>query len=173
MEEKAIIERCKVGEIRAYKIIYNRYNRPLFHTAYRMLGNREDAEDAVQTTFLKLYKGIKSFKFKAKFSTYLFQILINTCIDMNKKKSKIRSGELMENSAVSMNTDIEIKMEIDRALHTLPPKQKQCFLLFTVGDRKQREIAKILGISLGGVKSNIFQAKTKLRFFLNESKMRG
>ena len=92
---------------------------------------------------------------------------------MNKKKSKIRSGELMENSAVSMNTDIEIKMEIDRALHTLPPKQKQCFLLFTVGDRKQREIAKILGISLGGVKSNIFQAKTKLRFFLNESKMRG
>ncbi len=173
MKEKEIIEKCKSGEIGAYKFLYDRYNRPLFHTAYRMLGNREDAEDAVQTTFIKLYKGIKRFKFKAKFSTYLFQILINTCIDMNKKKSKIRLGELGENSAVSMNTDVEIKMEIDRALHTLPPKQKQCFLLFTVGDRKQREIAKILGISLGGVKSNIFLAKSKLRSYLNESIMRG
>lgn len=175
MEEKVIIERCKAGEIASYKIIYNRYNRPLFHTAYRMLGNREDAEDAVQTAFIKMYKSIKRFKYKSKFSTYLFRILINTCIDMNKRKYKLklRSRETIEDTVSFNNLDYEIKLEIDKAVRKLPPKQQECFLLFTVGDRKQKEIAEILNISIGGVKSNIFQAKSKLRSYLNEYKQKG
>lgn len=171
MEEKAIVERCKIGEIEAYKILYTRYNRPLFHTAYRMLGNKEDAEDAVQTTFLKVYKSIQKFQYKSKFSTYLFRILMNTCIDIGKKKTKYKfqSMEKIEYKNFN-NPDYEVKMEIDQALEKLPHKQRECFLLFTVADRKQKEIAEILDISIGGVKSNIFQAKSKLRSYLGKCK---
>ncbi len=174
MEEKAVIERCKTGEVKAYKILYARYNQPLLHTAYRMLGNKEDAEDAVQTTFLKVYKSIKNFQYKSKFSTYLFRILLNACIDIGKKKKKnnFRSMEKIENINIKY-PDYEVKQEIEQALEKIPPKQRECFLLFTVGDRKQKEIAEILDISIGGVKSNIFQAKSKLRSYLSECKKKG
>jgi len=170
MKEKDIIERCQAGEIEAFKILYDRYNRPLLHTAYRMLGNTHDAEDAVQTAFLKVHKSIKGFKYKSKFSTYLFRILINICIDMNKKKSTYSSMETIKDSAEFNGPDYAVRLEIDKALRKLPSKQRECFLLFTVGDRKQKEIAEILDISVGGVKSNIFQAKVKLRAYLNEYK---
>jgi len=172
MKEKDIIERCQTGEIEAFKLLYNRYNRPLLHTAYRMLGNTHDAEDAVQTAFLKVYKNIKRFRYKSKFSTYLFKILINICIDMSKKKHRNKKVELMEDINLK-KPNYELEMEIDRALQKLPSKQRECFLLFTVGDRKQKEIAEILDISLGSVKANIFHAKLKLRSYLSEYTEKG
>lgn len=70
MDEEAIVQRCKEGDLMAYRLLYERYEQPFLRTAYRMLGRQQDAEDAVQDTFLKLHRGIRHYKCGSRFSTY-------------------------------------------------------------------------------------------------------
>lgn len=88
MNERQIVLRCQKQDLGAFKMIYDRYSQSLLHTAQRILGQRQDAEDAVQTVFIKLYRGIGNYRFDSKFSTYLFRILMNACFDTLKKKKK-------------------------------------------------------------------------------------
>ena len=131
MDERRIIERCQNNDIRAFQMIYERYGQALLHTAQRLLKRRQDAEDAVQVTFVKLYRGIHRYHFGAPFSTYLFRILINVCYDML-RKSKRAGEESLENREPSETTAFHEKMEIEHAVESLPPKMKACFVLFAV-----------------------------------------
>lgn len=151
----------------AYKAIYQRYEQPLLRTALRILGQRQDAEDALQTTFLKLYRGIKNFRFNSKFSTYLFRILINNCFDILKEKKRMNLDTLGEANP-SYSPEPAVKFQLEKAIETLPPKMRTCFVLFAIEEFKQMEIAEILNLSLGAVKSNIFHAKTRLRARLSD-----
>lgn len=162
MNENEIIQRCQLHDLSAYKMIYDRYQQPLLHTALRMLGQQQDAEDAVQTTFLKLYRGIQNYNYSSKFSTYLFRILMNACFDILRKKKRIKIHTLEEASA-SYHSRHEEKMVLEEAIKALPERMRACFILFAVEELKQNEIAKILNITLGGVKSTIYHAKLRLR----------
>lgn len=88
-EESRIVERCREGDLGAYHLLYERYEKPLLRTAFRLVGRRQEAEDAVQETFLKLYRGIGGFRSGSRFSTYLFRILINTCPDMKRTGRRV------------------------------------------------------------------------------------
>ena len=79
--ERELVQRCQAGELAAYEILYRHFELPLLSFGLRMLGRQEDAEDALQTTFLKLYRGVAKFNFDSKFSTYLFRIMMNVCFD--------------------------------------------------------------------------------------------
>ena len=160
-----IIQQCQNGDINAFKGIYNQYEQPLLRTAYRMLGHQQDAEDAVQVTFIKLFKGVKNFNFKAKFSTYLFRILVNVCYDILKKRKKMKLLEI-ENGNHSYYPEDELRLELEEAILSLPERMRACFILFAVEEMKQSQIAEILKLSIGTVKANIFHAKTKLRGML-------
>ena len=138
----------------AYKAIYQHYEQPLLRTALRILGQRQDAEDALQTTFLNLYRGIKNFRFNSKFSTYLFRIL--------KQKKRMNLDTLAEANP-SYNPEPGVKFQLEKAIDALPPQMRTCFVLFAIEEFKQIEIAEILNLSLGAVKSNIFHAKARLR----------
>jgi len=83
--ENEIVKRCQAGDIDAYQQIYVRYSPMLLQTALRLLGNQPDAEDAVQTAFLKLYRYIHKFQFSSKLSTYLYRILLNVGFNDLKK----------------------------------------------------------------------------------------
>ena len=167
MQETEIIRRCQEGDISAFRWIYDRYGETLFHTACRMLRQQQDAEDAVQTTFVKLFRGIKKFRHDSKFSTYLFRILMNTCFDHLDRKKKMRP-ETLDKINPSHQPRHDLRMDLAEAMDGLPHQQKACFVLFAVEDRPQDEIADILGLSVGGVKSNIHHAKKKLRAVLTE-----
>jgi len=162
-----IIKRCQSGDVSAFKEIYKKYEQPLLRIALRMLGQIQDAEDAVQTTFIKLYHGIKNYKFSAKFSSYLYRILINVCYDLLGKRKKMNLQDL-DNVEPSYSVDDELKIQLEAAILTLPEKMRACFVLFAVEEFKQTEIAEILKLSVGGVKSNIFHAKSKLREMLSK-----
>lgn len=149
-------------------MIYEHYRQPLLRTALRMLKNLQDAEDAVQTTFVKLYKGIAHFKFRSKFSTYLFRILINTCFDMLNSTKKREAGPLSDSDS-SHQPDTELLTSIEMAIDKLPTQMRACFVLFAVEEFKQKEIARILDLSIGGVKANIYHAKCRLRDMLSGS----
>ncbi len=162
MNENEIIQRCQQHDLSAYKMIYDRYEHPLLHTALRMLGQQQDAEDAVQTTFLKLYRWIQNYNYSSKFSTYLFRILMNACFDILRKRKRIKVSPLEEGYA-SYHSRHEEKMVLEEAIQALPERMRACFILFAVEELKQSEIAQILNITPGGVKSTIYHAKTRLR----------
>ena len=165
MQENDIVRQCQEGNIEAYRKLYDRYSQSLLRTALRVLRNQQDAEDAVQTTFVKLYRGVKNFRHDAKFSTYLFRILMNVCFDQIGKKKKMRL-EPLENMVQTFHPKYDLRMQLDEAITDLPEQQRACFVMFAVEELKQDEIAKIMNLSLGGVKSNIFHAKRHLRKIL-------
>jgi len=168
MDENNIIKKCQEHDLSAYKMIYDRYGQPLLHTALRILGRQQDAEDAVQKTFLNLYKGINNYDHRAKFSTYLFRILINNCYDMLRKKGRKQEHPL-EDKHGSHSPDLDANIYLREAIKELPDRMRTCFVLFAVEEFKQTEIAKMLNMSVGGVKSTIFQAKSRLRAKLSYS----
>jgi len=134
----------------------------------RMLGRQEDAEDAVQTAFLKLYRGVKQFQFSAKFSTYLFRIMMNVCFDLMQKRrgKKERAFEEIE---ISHAPHVDLRLQLEEAINALPERMRACFVLFAVEEMKQDEIAEILNLSVGTVKAQIFHAKARLRILLSEA----
>jgi len=167
MTESGIVRRCQEGDLGAYRQIYERYEQPLLNTALRMLGQQQDAEDAVQIAFTKLYRGVKNFRFQSKFSTYLFRILMNVCYEQIEKKKKMKL-QTLDSTEPSINPGLDLRFEIEQAIAGLPGRQKACFILYAMEELKLTEIADILDLSLGGVKANIFHAKRRLRALLSD-----
>jgi RNA polymerase sigma-70 factor (ECF subfamily) len=164
MDEDTVIERCRAGDLSAYRQIYDRYSRPLLSTALRLLGRPQEAEDAVQDTFLKLYRGIGGFRHGARFSTYLFQILHNACIDMLRRRAP--DGDGGEAEAAGAASTHELRHSLAEAVDSLPARMKSCFVLFAVEQFSQDETAEILGVDPGTVKANVHRARKKLRTWL-------
>jgi len=132
-----------------------------------MLGRQEDAEDAVQTAFLKLYRGIAQFQFGAKFSTYLFRIMMNVCFDALQKRRGNQPQSLGE-IEIPQASSVELRLQLEEAIDALPERMRACFVLFAVEEMKQEQIAEILDLRIGTVKAQIFHAKARLRALLSE-----
>ena len=109
-QEEQVVEKCRQGDLSAYRMIYDRYEQPLLRTACRVLGQQQDAEDAVQDTFMKLYRGIHGFHRGARFSSYLFRILLNSCTDILRKKKRAVSGAFSFNSIVVPSTACNVSV---------------------------------------------------------------
>jgi len=167
MQENELVRECQKGNTEAFKALYNQYGQSMLRTALRVLGNQHDAEDAVQTTFVKLFKSMKNFRHESKFSTYLYRIHMNVCFDQIAKKKKMRM-ESLEKVRHASHPNHDLRMQLDEAIASLPDQQRVCFFLFAVEELKQDEIAYIMDLSLGGVKSNIFHAKRHLRKILTD-----
>jgi len=163
-EENVLIKKSQAGDMQAFEQLYYRYNDVIYRSAYLTLYSAEDAKDAVQNVFIRVYKSIGKFNFNAQFKTYLYRILMNVCIDIKKK----RAMPLPSNEQEQVNMpDTDSQLDLKKAISYLPDRMRECFILFAVEDIKQSEIASILGISEGTVKAHISQAKHKIKSFLN------
>ena len=172
MDEEAIIQKCKEGDLMAYRLLYERYEQPFLRTAFRVLGRQQDSEDAVQETFLRLHRGIHHYKSGSRFSTYFFRILLNSCYDILRKRGPSQSEDF-NTVGLSHQPAFELKQSIDQAIDSLPEQMRTCFTLFAVEQFKQDEIAQILGISVGTVKASIHRARIKLRTWLSDTRKEG
>jgi RNA polymerase sigma-70 factor (ECF subfamily) len=164
MDEEQVVERCRAGDLAAYKQVYDRYSQPLLRTANRLLGRPQEAEDAVQETFLKLYRSIAGFRRGARFSTYLFEILHNTCIDVLRKRKP--QDDSADAELLPVASSHELRHSLAEAVDSLPAKMKSCFILFAVEQFSHEEAAEILGVDAGTVKANVHRARKKLRAWL-------
>jgi RNA polymerase sigma-70 factor (ECF subfamily) len=167
-EEERLLLRCRDGDLSAFHEIYTRFERPLLGTAFRLLGHRQDAEDAVHETFLKLYLHIDHYRSGSRFSTYLFRILLNSCIDILRVRKRRRTDHLDAESLPYQPYE-EGLFHLQRAIDALPAQMRACFVLFAVEEFKLEEIADILDLRLGTVKATIFRAKARLRSVLMEA----
>jgi RNA polymerase sigma-70 factor (ECF subfamily) len=166
--EQQVVEKCRQGDLSAYRMIYQRYEQPLLRTACRVLGRQQDAEDAVQDTFMKLYRGIHGFRRGARFSSYLFRILLNSCTDILRKRKRAVVKEF-EDTSHSNPPSHESHHNLAQVVDMLPPRMKTCFTLSAVEQFTYEEIAEMLGISVGSVKAHVHCARQKLRTWLRTS----
>lgn len=163
--DREIIKKCQNGEKEYFEILYNHYKDYVYTLIYRMVGNTQEAEDIHQEVFLKIFQNIKNFKFKSSFTTYMFQTVSNLCIDKVYRRKKIlKTG--VNNLKTEIGEDKELKEEIEKALNQIEPKYRLCVILRDIEGFSYKEIADILKISEGTVKSRISRGRGKLRNIL-------
>ena len=170
--EEAVIRRCQQGEISAFETIYRHYEKPMLSVAYRLLNTKEDAEDALQNAFIKLYHKIGQFKFDSAFSTWFYRIVTNACLDKLKKGKSSSHIPMEEVAEIAEKTHTDLSLHLQNAIDGLPPRMKACFVLFAVQGFKQREIADMLKMKEGTIKAQVFEAKARLREALGK-RLRG
>lgn len=173
----SLIERAKAGDSAAFDQIILLYQNKVFATAWRMLGNREDARDAGQEVFLKVFKYLTKFKQEKDFSSWLYQITINVCHDFSRKRgyrdqltsfeAEREFGNLEE---IASPEDVEaaaIKSQeqriIVRALSQLSQKERAAIVLRDMEGLPTEEVARILGSSQTTVRSQISSARAKIK----------
>jgi RNA polymerase sigma factor (sigma-70 family) len=163
-----LIEECRKGNRMAQFRLYNQYSKAMFNLAYRIMNNREDAEDILQETFIECFRNIRSFRFESTFGAWLKAILINRSINhLKKKKVNLvypeNLPEMTDNQPVEQVYDTD---KIFRGIEMLPDGYRVILTLYLLEGYDHREISQILGISESTSKSQYSRAKDKLRKLL-------
>lgn len=180
-EEKAIIERVISGETDAFEALVLEYQTVVYNLALRMTANPADAEDCAQEAFVKAYRSLASFRGDASFSSWLYRLTTNTCLDL--LRSRKRRGEVsLTDDSDETAAELDIPDEADTpetaavrketretvrgALSKLPPDFRAILLLRELGGLSYEEIGQQMNLEAGTVKSRIFRARRKLAAIL-------
>ena len=178
INDQDLILKIIEGDIQLYSDLVNRYKDLVYTLVIQMLKNNEEAEEVAQDSFLKAFKNLSKFKGDSKFSTWLYKITYNTCLDRLKKiKQNISTTEL-SNKAIFKLNDVDSvieKMElqernavISNCLQMLPGEDSFLITLFYYEDLSLEEISKILSISISNAKVKLFRCRKKLADILRE-----
>jgi RNA polymerase sigma-70 factor (ECF subfamily) len=173
-----LIKECQAGQVSAFDRLVEIYRKQIYHLAYCITGNHEDADDISQETFVRAYRAICDFKGKARFSTWLRRITINLSINHLKSESlrknvvndggKLNGGNF---SGIPARTDNplenveaeELAQQIKVAMDSLPVVEKVVFVLRVHQGLSYKEIAQSLGCPVGTVMSRLNRARRRLR----------
>ena len=183
IEDKEIIEKFLKGDITYFDKLVLKYKQMVFNVCLKMLGDYEEALDVSQDIFLKVYESLKNFRFEAKFSTYLYKITLNSCrsrLKALRRRKKIEyfsidepletaEGKLKREFEGSRPNPKEVLEEKERqslaikALFSLNPEYREILILKDMEGLEYKEIAEILNINLGTVKSRLNRARNILK----------
>jgi RNA polymerase sigma-70 factor (ECF subfamily) len=167
-EEREAVAASQRGEREAFDLLVERYQRPVYRLCYRFVNNHEDANDLAQDVFLKAYKALGGFRGDSSFSTWLYRIAVNTCLNFRAAR-RPETDELPESrrdGAPSATERLEREDEAARvraAVLRLPEKQRATLILKIYHDLTHEEVAAVLGSTVGTVKANLFHALGNLR----------
>jgi len=166
-----LIEECRKGNSRAQFRLYNQYSKAMYNVAYRMLNNREDAEDILQETFIDCFRNISSFRFESTFGAWLKKILINKCINhLQKKKIDLTLTDTFPNDAYEEEEEtVYDTTKIIKGIEMLPDGYRVVLTLYLLEGYDHSEISQIMGISESTSKSQYSRAKEKLRNQLSKN----
>lgn len=158
----------------AFALLLKKYQQKIYWHIRRMVINHDDADDLVQDVFIKVWKNLGSFRQDSQLYTWIYRIATNECITfLNKKKDRLNVSyeEMSEKLGDSMSDDNfftgeEIQKKLQKAILTLPEKQRLVFNMKYYDDLKFQEISDILGTSVGALKSSYHLAVKKIENFL-------
>jgi RNA polymerase sigma-70 factor (ECF subfamily) len=157
------------GDMVAFNSMVDRYKNRLLNVIGRMLSSTEEAEDIVQETFVRVYQHRQSFNFKHCFSTWIYTIALNLARNELRKRKKFKFFEISEMQgnekefAVDAKIPSRLPQVLDKAIRGLPEKYRIAFILRDVEEMPYEEVAKVLGVPLGTVKSRVNRARLMLR----------
>lgn len=169
MTETDLIQACLANDRMAQKALYEKYKKAMYTLAYRITGDFESANDVLQDAFLKVFRGLHSFRGESTLGAWIKTIVVRTAY------SKIRRNKMyfedIEN--VNPNTMVDwgdfLQAEyLEKAIKSLPDGYRSVFVLIEVEGYSHKEVAEMLGISVGTSKSQLFYAKRKLREILKD-----
>jgi RNA polymerase sigma factor (sigma-70 family) len=166
-----LIEECRKGDSKAQFRLYEQYSKAMYNLAYRILNNREDAEDILQEAFVECFRNLDSFRFESTFGAWLKKILVNKCFNHLKKK-KIDLTLYDTLPPVIYEEEIEVTYDtgkIFKGIELLPPGYRIILTLYLLEGYDHSEISQILGISESTSKSQYSRAKEKLRNILSKN----
>ncbi len=176
MEDRELISGIKNKNKQVYKEFIEQYQKLVLNICFRFVNNSDDANDVAQEVFIEAYRSIEKFREDSKISTWLYRISVNKSLNFlrDNKKTKITdsySGEQKTSDGSLQTTTTpetnfinkERKEIIDKAINSLPDRQKTAFILHKKEDLSQEEISKVLGISIKAVESLIIRAKQNLQ----------
>lgn len=178
--EKLLVAKSKKGDVAAFEELISGYEKKAYNIAYRMMGNEEDAKDMAQEAFIKIYKSIKNFREESSFSTWLYRIVTNVCLDEIRKRKRNETVPLeisIQNddgaAHIELGADketpddiyerIEKRQLIFNAINSLSEDYKTVIVLRDVQGFGYEEIASMLNCSLGTIKSRINRARNALK----------
>ena len=178
MEKEAeLVAKIKAGNISAFNLLVQGYQKMVINTCYRFLLNQEDAEDTAQEVFVEVYQSINSFRRDAKISTWIYRIAVAKCLDeikkRNRKKRITSVGKILRIEGIAQwmaggerpdkgISQTENLNEIMQALNTLPDSQRVAFTLSKIDGYTNTEIAAIMNTSVLSVESLVSRAKRKV-----------
>ena len=178
-EAAAVLARARQGDSEAFRSLVERHSRSVFHLAFRMTGNEQDAEDVVQESFLRAYKQLGRFESRANFGTWLYRIVANCSVDLMRSKQARHDqtrGDSLDEVGDLPAVDVpgperlarsaEIDRRVRGALADLSPLERAAFTLRHYEGRSIDEISRTLGLGTSAAKHSVFRAVKKLRAVL-------
>jgi len=179
-EDFELLDKIKKGDPQAFEEIVKKYKMNVFNTIYSVMGNIQDADDIMQDVFIKVYDTIGKFKGQSSFSTWLYRITVNKCIDeIRKRKNKFLSyeSELNEEETFKLKNVIsdeaidvidelrkkEIEEIVRKTIDLLPEKFRIVLTLREIDNLSYKEISDVMNVSVNRVKILLFRARQKLK----------
>ena len=183
--ETRLARRAKTGDRGAFEDLVQMYNDKIYRLCYRMLGNRQEAEDVVQETFLRVFRNLDRYDETMKFSTWIYRIATNLCIDLlRKRKNEFSLDETSsaenetnnfhgiladdEPSPENMALLSETQSNVRNAIESLPKKYKTVVILKYLHDMSLQEISEVLDLPVSTVKTRVHRGREYLRKKIGE-----
>ncbi|WP_372369660.1 RNA polymerase sigma factor [Candidatus Uabimicrobium sp. HlEnr_7] len=166
--DEALMTQVAAGDTKAANVLLSRYQKPLYKFIFQMTVNENDSDDLLQETWLRVIRYRHTFNIEKKFSTWLFQIATNCTRDFFRKKKQIASLEEIEPTQCASKSSFENSEWASFLIKSLPLHQREVIALKFFHEKKEREIAEILDIPLGTVKSRLHKAMHYLKGMKNE-----
>jgi RNA polymerase sigma-70 factor (ECF subfamily) len=176
-DDQVLVEQACQGNLNAFRVLVERYQRYAYQIAYRILRSHHDAEDASQEAFVRIYQSIQNFRGEAKFSTYLYRTVVNLSLNAlrrrgreNRSENPGRDSEQEDRKEFAENPNIElidVGDHLHRAIGRLSQKQQAVLVLRHYEGFSTREVSEILRCSEGTVKQQLHRAMMKLQKYLH------
>lgn len=167
MDDAALVRQCLNGQSHAFGLLVERYQKPLFNTAFRMLKDATEAEDITQTAFLKAYEHLASYDPSYQFFSWIYRITVNETLNYIKaRRRELRlNGEIgyEETGSDEEEMAFEANDRLDRAFVHLSPEERALLLLKHVEGFTYEEIGFVFDISVKLVKSRLYTARQRLK----------
>jgi RNA polymerase sigma-70 factor (ECF subfamily) len=169
-DDISLIKACSNGDHNAFNEIYNKYSGIMYSICLRYMNSHNDAQDALQEGFIKVYNKISSYSFSGSFEGWMKRIFINTSIELIRKKKYHQDIDYLKESEIKMTSKIEIgsmdaKKMID-LIQKLPQGYRTVFNMYVIDGYSHKEISEVLSISESTSKSQLFKARKQLQIKL-------
>jgi RNA polymerase sigma-70 factor (ECF subfamily) len=175
--DRPIIEDVRAGNVRRFAELVDRHKDRALTLACRLLGNREEAEEAVQDAFLRCFRALERFRGESRFSTWFYRILYNRCLTQLHRRGEAEeeaepvdqevlqsvAAEVEETSALRLLEEREMADILQEETDRLPSQYRSALLLFYVQEMRYEEISEVLALPMGTVKTHLFRAREMLK----------
>jgi RNA polymerase sigma-70 factor (ECF subfamily) len=168
VDDAYLVAATLAGRAEAFGTLVERYERAVYHLCLRTMRDAEEARDCTQEAFFKAFRSLRTFKPDAKFSTWIFSIAYHACCDRLGRRKRFSREELPDRADPSAGPDVEVERKdaaraLRAAIDALPEKYRTVITLYHLQGKQYEEIARVLDLPMGTVKTHLFRAKEQLR----------